>query len=387
MKIVFFFLLCCLCNASLQHLRASILEHQENVVAPLKAKALDNQAQNSELLEKGAGPVIDASVISPRLPCCDPFQKPGCTFGVPQCCLNGKWQCPTNIPSEGGVYNNYQCSPTGEATTGPFSSACPVKCCDPAKKPNQVGSSKWCLIGIHCCYTGEWACEDSDGHYDCAGSKECGVTSYECGTSPILIDTGSDAHVDGHVDASEPQASNVAAFNPQPDPPVAPKTSNLQPDFPAEVQKSEPLEKLAAGAVADPVIATDPSTNPVIDIGHLSFPCCDPFQKPGCTFGVPQCCLNGQWQCPTNIPSESGLYNNYQCSPTGEATTGPFSSACSVKCCDPAKKPNQVGSLTWCLVGIRCCYTGEWVCEDSNHYYNCGGSTECGVTSHECGSP
>jgi hypothetical protein len=191
-------------------------------VAQLKAKVLDNP-QNPTLLEKGDGPVVSATpaaiTIRPRLPCCDPFAIPGSyphplcwNHGIPRCCPNGKWVCPSNV--EGDIY-----SCDGVTTTsGSFGSSCPIKCCD--LPTNVLGSPNYCAYGAHCCYTGKWVCGAEDGSYICddSGIKTIGETAHEC-PNPSLIDAGSD---DGLVPtlASKPQAINIvdrASFVEEPD--------------------------------------------------------------------------------------------------------------------------------------------------------------------------
>jgi len=353
--IVFILLLCCLCNASILHLRASLLGDVPTSDETTSENVLD---------------------IWPRKQCCNPYKEPGkygnsaCANNVAaKCCTNGQWSCPLQ---DGTAICN------GVYTCGPFSSACEVKCCHPAAKP-------FCATRAKCCYDGQWSCVDPSGAYTCGGSltfvsgRQCLILNADSQVDSAATDSvNADSQVDS-VAADSETSSSVPESDfgtPVPDPAalaLRPRIHCCNPyKEPGKYGNSACANNAAAkcctnGAWSCPlrdgtVICNGIYTNCKFS-SACEAKCCDPYKQqgkynnPSCHYGA-KCCYDGQWVC----AEANGAYN------CGGALVTGSSTACPIRCCFQSEKPQD------CVYGPECCYDGKWACGSPDGTYQCGGS-------------
>jgi len=361
-------------------------------VAQLKAKVLDQQSQTPALLETRDDPVISPIPVTLQIKlCCDPFAEPGaypharCPWGAPACCPNGQWVCPSNGLTEP---TKYICNGV-EATGASLSSACIIKCCDPAKKPNVFGGSTFCLYGAHCCYTGQWVCGAQDGSYVCAGSKTTGITAYPCQNPPLppaatCCDPKQEPGTNGNLPCLQghqkccltgewacPNQVNFYSCGGQ----WIPETGTF--GSPCSVSPSGDGRGRTCGGIAN--IAC-PAGSTCVDNPNDS---CDPNHGgPDCG-GICQCNAaalidtgsDGATDVRAVVPSRDRSTSEPQDNnvPVQASFLAQPDLPPAARCCDPSQEPGKNGNPI-CFEGYKCCITGEWACASGGgNSFLCGG--------------
>jgi hypothetical protein len=182
MKIILFaFLLCSLCDATLQHLKAKLAQHEAGgPLAPLKEKVLAETGVKSPALVQVEGSL-----------CCDPATEP--YDYVQFTLLEAEAKAEAKAEQRPWCYGHACCPTTGEWVCAPYWGAplscsggvkchSPLPCCSPLQKPGTFTNPP-CAVGTTeiCCRDGTWGCGNSvTGVYTCGGVQTTGPFSVQC---------------------------------------------------------------------------------------------------------------------------------------------------------------------------------------------------------------